>query len=557
MSFEGCSNLAIHNSQFTNIQGSQHIHIQGTLIRYVQTQEEVTIWRDYKRIRTGDVYLTEARGTCDVVHEPFSDTGREVVAQRIFSVARILRGNKEEEFLHIGYTGRAAFETFKEDMDYFTVVKNVNVAQLFGYSDRHDLPAMIFYEALIPLARIARNMHTKDPLILLLDEFTELHGLMLEFSSLIFRVYCWVQLKVAQLLPDPDGPGLETATIWIDPSSGAFRTGPRFGVQTSPVLVSYNWYLPAPNPNHLLQALPIRECGDINAVTNYVSRMFSIEDLLDNFISMSSRYSEYTETLSRLSALPGFLTGCRTILYEDDFAFSMEFTREPSYVNITGYCGYRERRSGKYCQSVATLGNDATLLLSFPGFVSLILEPVKTPNGHEGDYAEDAADIPVYLCVRSLPQLSDDEAIWKAWGQSGIYYWSSDPTGQDKMSESKRISYNLPRFSVRIELERRFGRSGIWEDIERIHRVKGFDPKTTALAQSLGYPIIQTVRTSLDDTDPNDTDILEYYGVNVCEDEVCSSVSSISNGTHVLDKNEDDDEDIILYPRMNGGVPGK
>uniref|UniRef100_A0A0W0EYY8 Uncharacterized protein n=1 Tax=Moniliophthora roreri TaxID=221103 RepID=A0A0W0EYY8_MONRR len=76
-------------------------------------------------------------------------------ASRTISIASFQGEDRDSEFLHIAYSGPDASETFRRDFEQFFRLRNVNIAQLFGYNDgRLALPALILYDVLVPVTRI-------------------------------------------------------------------------------------------------------------------------------------------------------------------------------------------------------------------------------------------------------------------------------------------------------------------------------------------------------------------------------------------------------------------
>uniref|UniRef100_A0A0W0FTG3 Protein kinase domain-containing protein n=1 Tax=Moniliophthora roreri TaxID=221103 RepID=A0A0W0FTG3_MONRR len=200
---QGSSSLAINGGQFNNVQGSQYIaHFHGNLLQSMHREEkESTIWDDYTRVRTGDVYVMKVVGDTEEGRD--DDT------------------NWRGEFLRVRYSGRDAFEAFKRDFEQFSMIKctglilfrielniitnahcrHPNVTQLFGYNDnQRGLLALIFYDALIPLMNVFLQ-HMLSPTL-----FT----------------YFQHQLGARQIAKGEINMG----ELWIDPKTGGLYKGP-------------------------------------------------------------------------------------------------------------------------------------------------------------------------------------------------------------------------------------------------------------------------------------------------------------------------------------------
>ncbi|EEC00008.1 hypothetical protein MPER_00156, partial [Moniliophthora perniciosa FA553] len=112
-------------------------------------------------------------------------------------------------------------------------------------------------------------------------------------------------------------------------------------------------------------------------------------------------------------------------------------------------------------------------------------------------YQEENIDIAsnkptLYLFVRPIPRLSDNETTWKSWAESA-YFWSFDPFGREEMSESMSVSLGLPSCNIQMKLRSKSWDRCAYKLMERLQRFKGFDPTTTDYARSLGYPIMEIV----------------------------------------------------------------
>ncbi|KAK7056246.1 mitogen-activated protein kinase kinase kinase [Paramarasmius palmivorus] len=538
-------------------------HFKGKMGPALVTKE-LGFLDDYRQVRTGDIRICEEIGTSDV-------SG--MFACRTFSLARVL-GVEEGEFLHVGYSGQDAFKAFQIDVDEFTAVKYVmflesgfsnvtqiiagrraNIAQLFGYNNRRGLPALIFYDAPIPLTRILYEGN--------------------HLRSIILGIYCDFQGTVVHLCGNSDFR-FSKENIWIDPRNGAFRIEANLELllNTQPH-----------DSSNLLLPLPLQAFSDVDIIVDYMTRIFSIGFLLavyprsTLYMSRSSRdiptqwvFSvspvrntglgnksvDFTETLSRACSISKRRS-------RGEPTQPMRFAKmPPSYGQVEGLCLPATDWSGcglsiKYTLDFSRwwlaqahyvfdhlrIHEDQWEDYGVPELLDLQLEPTATDTdlGQE-DINILAADSIVYLFVRPVPPLSDNVTVWSSWASRPISHWSFDPTGQERMMEHTRISFGLPTFTANIVLHHRAWPKRAYVDLERIHVVKGFDPKTTALAQSLEYPIIQVLsgeedgqisrRTSSileSSTTDYDSGVLEYY----------------------LEANSEvrEDEDIVVYPRSS------
>ncbi|KAK7032622.1 hypothetical protein VNI00_012885 [Paramarasmius palmivorus] len=591
MAFSGCSAFTIHNGHFTNIQGSQHIHIQGDVIHESAQEEEVTNWNDYRRLRTGDIRILRQIGINDTLDSPSFCWNTEswkgkVVARRTFSVARVF-GDNEGEFLHVGYSGRGAFEAFQEDMEQFSIVKNASVAQLFGYNNRRSLPALIFYEALVPLLLIRDHSDTGS-----------------REDSLIFNLYCALQLHVTQLIDDIDIT-FRSGDIWIDPRTGTFHKGPSFkdfsdAMRTLPSESE----LPS-GSNVVHQPLSIQAFSDNNTVLDYMSRVFPVEVLFDIILRFGTWRGGGVDLHEVFKRLVGFVHGSESKVRNHITRPQRRFTNVPSYLRIEG--SYYPSFDHRVTTPMTVLENGlfrfqfSRLPLSNDGHVSIIytlnvgtwwLSQIHLPFSNydrhrdsewsnyyvpysfELDFFPDEEAIhldkeanrstnesdTVYLFIRPVPPLSDGESAWQSWIAGPKYYWSFDRTGEIVMSERGQVLLGLPSFGAHLSLNERLWCQDDYDDIKHILKVKGMDHKLTAWAQSLGFPV-EFVGRDVWFWDSNSTDLewidTTWYGVDDRSDS--DSPTGTSESGCFQDESEDDfhssdtedvDDEVVLYPRF-------
>ncbi|KAL0568914.1 hypothetical protein V5O48_013056 [Marasmius crinis-equi] len=99
-------------------------------------------------------------------------------------------------------------------------------------------------------------------------------------------------------------------------------------------------------------------------------------------------------------------------------------------------------------------------------------------------------DLTCYLFVAppsQLPNLNPDSSL----RDGNSYYWSVDPNGKSSLSEEERVSFGLPHFTHGSYSYYSSYPVEVYDFIQRWQEAKGFDPKTTEFARSLGYPILE------------------------------------------------------------------
>ncbi|ESK84651.1 hypothetical protein Moror_13287 [Moniliophthora roreri MCA 2997] len=100
---------------------------------------------------------------------------------------------------------------------------------------------------------------------------------------------------------------------------------------------------------------------------------------------------------------------------------------------------------------------------------------------------------PVYLFIQPVPQPSDDNEVWRFWAEGTKYFWSSDPSGKEEMSEAMQLSLGLPSFTSEIGTLYDSWDQSAYEAIKMVHHHHHFDSSTTDLASMAGLPILEVV----------------------------------------------------------------
>ncbi|KAI3613041.1 hypothetical protein WG66_001539 [Moniliophthora roreri] len=500
-----CSDFDFHDNQITIVGGSQynttHIIHDNRVQAIRQERRELTIWDEYERVRTGDVNLTKVVGTSDICDDPSSWT-RKAVACRTISVARIRGEDREAEFLYVGYSGPKALEAFKQDFHKFSAIRHPNVAQLFGYNDsQYNLPALIFYDALIPLGRVLST--ARNPLARLL------------------KTYFSFQLGISRMIDG--GRSVPSEELWIEPRSGALRRGP--SVKSDAL-----WLGPLSNApsTTLLDPLSIQTYSDMSTVADYLLRVLPTDITLEEIIQRRRWPSIHNKRLTLVDAWSYLASSIWKRNQRDIIARWTGIRETPRYVFKPSWTNVHVINDGSvrlrftdlpapkdhWYRSELFDGLDirkAWLVQAHSVFGQLGIHEkeweeysltrrvyfyLRCTEAHtyQQENTDTASNQPTpYLFIRPIPHLSDDEVTWRAWAERGIYFWSFDPFGQEQMSESMRISLGLPSFTIEVVVHGYSWNLDEYKTLERLHISRGFDPKTTDYACSLGYPLMQVM----------------------------------------------------------------
>ncbi|KAF9254020.1 hypothetical protein L218DRAFT_1010230 [Marasmius fiardii PR-910] len=153
------SRIAISQGTFNVVHGNQYniynnqSEEDGLHPRFDPEDEwKMELYREYKRVTTGDSYLLRTICESTVEDNEYEDDRREEMmkATRVFSVSRLGGGRNGSRFTSVGYTGRDAKKLFKQDCIDFSRIKHASVAQLHAFNDSAN-PMVFFHDELIPL----------------------------------------------------------------------------------------------------------------------------------------------------------------------------------------------------------------------------------------------------------------------------------------------------------------------------------------------------------------------------------------------------------------------
>uniref|UniRef100_A0A0W0F9X3 Uncharacterized protein n=1 Tax=Moniliophthora roreri TaxID=221103 RepID=A0A0W0F9X3_MONRR len=511
MSFQGASRFIIEGGSFTNIARDQHNYVQGNLVQYVNGEKgERTIWDEFTRIPLGKIRIKKTLTRTKARRTDFKDRSwRNVDAHRTVNIASIQGEDKDSEFLHITYSGPDASETFHRDFQQFSHVRDVTVAQLFGYNDgQFALPALIFYDALVPVAHIFERNGFSPLLYTYLDYlFGVMHTGTMDFGEL-----------------------------WLHPRTGMLCTGPFVdysGVQS----FTASGFKTNSVTSDECPSLSLQTYSDSNTLISFLTHTLSTQDIIKGICctykltweKVSNKNAQsvlsclsgtvYSRTHHRIIAQwPGDMEKWH---YKPWGVRGLPDEMQESWVNMGDGLvritvlplniqhlqdqefgvGYDLVSSEEWWDSWLS---QAHSILSQCGFQESDLEDCSIMDGlwlslqyedkHSTQTSSNAStDKPVYLFILPIPYPSDPETTWNSWLQGLKYFWSFDPSGNKKIPEDIRLSLGLPSFTSWLEFPHCWWDCITYNALHQLHVIKGFNPTTTAFAQSLGYPLLEVI----------------------------------------------------------------
>ncbi|KAI3613145.1 hypothetical protein WG66_001600 [Moniliophthora roreri] len=509
---QGSSNIVIQDGQFTNIQGCQHItHVHGNC----GYQEGKRLTEDFKRIRTGDIYLINIIDSADVA-KPGDTTWKGVVARRVLSVAHVSGEDKDTKFTYVYYDGQDAFKAFKRDFAQFSRVKHPNIIQLFGYNDL-EIPALIFHDELIPLHRIIFDKN-------------QLHPVLYTYFQYQFGM-TWQKADVA----------IDMGELWVEPRTGALRRG------MSTQIPRYDYWfftgLRSRSPTgDYFSPLSIQTYRDTNAVLHFLCGNLPTHCILQGIGWSGHTYRKKIkkEDLHMLRSLPG------TVFHRHKKSAIARWS------GVGGNWSYRLKRvvgnipdgikrgqimKGGLARFVMTpadaqhvkrmtlhystsRGNEWDMFMeSWLAQAHSLFTRLHIPNdtwhryGVQGSVWFDLHFLcgeehtclqgnsntigfdpsPVYLFIRPIPHPLDDETIWTSWIEGPKYFWSSLPNGDEEMSSATQESLRLPSVTFNIWSQGHYWNHSHYKLVWELHHRNGFDPSTTGLLHSLTRPYFELI----------------------------------------------------------------
>uniref|UniRef100_A0A0W0FR58 Uncharacterized protein n=1 Tax=Moniliophthora roreri TaxID=221103 RepID=A0A0W0FR58_MONRR len=419
----------------------------------------------------GRIYVKRTLGGTDV-----RNVNNRSRTHRIINIASIQGEDGDSEFLVVSYSGQNASKAFERDFKKFSRVRNVNIAQLFGYNDgRFALPTLIFYDALVPVSRIwERN----------------------QFSPLLYT-YFQYQFGLTQITNSI----VDLRELWIHPRTGALCEGPyvdnsnhrsfvAFGLETDSVATKES------------ALLHVEAYSDYKTLLSYLIQTLSSSNIIRGIRYSNRSTEEYGQAMIKwhfefLHVLSSDVM-LESSLFMDDG--SLRFTVTPPEIRDLWVGLYHEIRPQAEWNKFA----DSWLLQAHGVFDRCRIqedewEAYSTPYAFELDFRCEneypsprshniSVDKPLYLFIRPR------ETIQESWTEGTECFWSFDPSGQEELSEDDRVSLELPFFRLQvIVLEHLYWDRTAYNAIQQLHAFNGFDHTTTDFAQSLGHPVLQVV----------------------------------------------------------------
>ncbi|KAK7040686.1 hypothetical protein VNI00_009592 [Paramarasmius palmivorus] len=441
-SFKSSSSITITGGNFTHYEGDCITHVYGNLVQcsHSEKEKETTDSEQYRLIPTGKVRLQRTIADSLVERDDVLEWGS-MKARRCVSMARV--DGEESEFLHVGYSGPDAVKAYQKDFEEFSLRKNVNYIQLFGYNNWNKLPALIFYDAPVPIANILKR----------------------DKSNSLLLAYLEYQFDATKM---SENGVMAYNEAWIEPHCGALRKGP-FVKKSLPDgwpvhIVGFRSGITACDERPFL---PLQAYHDPSIILEYLTQVLSPRDILrgiGRLGEVTSKSVNPQECVQVLSSLPG-------IVYIRDHQDAI--ARWPGDIDDRFYEMSRLQGSILNIAQAHNIMDDGSVRC--------------------GSKSSTDGNTLVYFFNRPVPRPADDEHVWNSWLRRPKYFWSLDEFGSKEISPSLQHSLGLPAFKIDICINHHWWDCDIYRTIELLYTLKGFDPATAAIAESFNLPALEIV----------------------------------------------------------------
>ncbi|ESK84924.1 hypothetical protein Moror_9259 [Moniliophthora roreri MCA 2997] len=379
------------------------------------------------------------------------------------------------------------------DFKQFSHVRNLNVAQLLGYND--TLPALIFYD----VARIwERN----------------------KFSSLLYIYFEYVFGEVC--ISDRE---MDLRKLWINPRTGALCTGPfvQYSFDNS-ITYSASGFKTNSASSRKPSLLSLQAYKDSSILFTYLTQRLPARDIIQG-IDWSRRGTlervADEETTFMLSSLPG-------TIYR-----GTQHTIVARWVGDMKECYYKPVCKGNVPDEMqlVCIAHNSVQIKTMQSHISHL------HNQEFGIYyalrpREEWCKLADSWLLQAHSVLSQyglqeaewkehyGEGVWNTWVKGKKYFWSFHPSGDEEISEDMQLSLGLPSFTSRLEIRHFWWDHNTYNAVQKLHVFNGFNPQTTAFAQSFGLPNFKDIPESPQNTEAMDVD----------DEPLASSTSVIAEG---------------------------
>ncbi|KAK7041820.1 hypothetical protein VNI00_009109 [Paramarasmius palmivorus] len=454
---EGSSNVTIAGSHLNNVVGPQYntiYHGNVTVQRVNRDSNECqrTLWDEFTRIRTGDVYIKQNLCVTDIGKDPEQRklTKGRLKAYRTIKTAHLT--NKNLDVLYIGYSGDDAVKVRKLSLRYLAreiadpglVLREMWIDPSTGWVRKgpyvESSASVNYIAAWFPTGSFSIISDNKRSLTLQEYNADVLQKYLLKFLS-IHDILQGVRLSAKYTVEWANDGGIISV---LSSLPGTIYNGTSLE--------------------------PIAHWSGYRERCYYVLHKNSPATTQEH-TSMEDGSVRLTFALADMQDFPTFWLQYLLGPAEEWIDFAVTWLSLAH--NIFHQLGINRDEWQDYCG------------LTFLG-LGCECERRETPQGP----IDIQIDTSVYLFIHPIPRPSDDESTWNTWVKGRKYFWSFDPSGKEEISDAESEQRNLGLPSLKIFpffLNTCWGLEA-YDIVQALHTRQGFDPTSTALDRSLDHP---------------------------------------------------------------------
>ncbi|KAF9263830.1 hypothetical protein L218DRAFT_958973 [Marasmius fiardii PR-910] len=456
-------------------------HVQGSQINnytyqyqiFEQREKEHTIYDEYHKVISGDVYKFPDIFQGTDSHDSYSSGEYRIFKAKTMICHAEVQGR--QGFTMVSYKGEHAKELWEHDFRQFAEQRDARKIQLFGINHHSSIPFLIFHSELIPVAQIQDRIQDK-----MTRRLTG--GYLMIISKMLgtFPWCIWLDSKTGALIHGTEGPDAHWHPFYLSsttpPSNLTFLQKDVF------------W-------QYLLQ-LPKNQEPDNMVVEICCSMYIELEHVIRKTLSPDQCQPMVVSTLTNSPIAIGspiwdihvFGQGSskpeRTMWQDGTTRFSFAGFEASEFSLHHGF--HPEHMWFTQALSVFHhLGISLDEDLSQFGLIHSSIHLIGRFDCSHDKLQQHENLQSFHLFIPPIPPFPLLENTYV----SGWHYWSFDPSGQTSISEDKCRKLGLPTqlFLDTCSVYQNHYSTETYKTLHRWQVERGFDPKTTDFARYL-YP---------------------------------------------------------------------
>ncbi|KAJ6452337.1 hypothetical protein C8R47DRAFT_288880 [Mycena vitilis] len=468
---------------------------------------------DYRTIRAGDVHLLAQVGEDQTIEADEPDLRTGIVTRRVLigkrKVFRARIFGSSEPMTAIVYEG-SRFQKWRTEVErmHAQIPRNPLFLQLFGVTVSANMKALIYHDALVPV-ECFKGRYLELPLTIayienqLGTEWDYAHTVLPDFVS---TTHCspWVTSSTGHLCIHPDGGSEDWPALRYFPNSMSHD----LSLPKIPILPGAT-----DTENQLRSILTLRDIHRlIQLARMYISDWVPLHgDVQLGVVKMDCRID-----LGLCVCLASFQTTVTPVFvsrpwwaaypnFNDPFPMLHNGWTRVSVDALSGTPGgslwfnikVNPSLVGLYEQMWLSQANwcfERFLRPAVEGVLDerfFLCHSVAVQIGIESDHEPlKLPKLPYLFLDRLTGELVDGKFFARIPPLRELFYWSFDLDGGRRLDDSAAELLRLPRVSSWIWTGGSSWTASQYRAIREVHKAKGFDPDSSDVAISLGYPLL-------------------------------------------------------------------